>query len=736
MAKVKFYKGVEANLPTSGMVEDGAFYMCTDTGNMYLGSGTTTLIQLNQSPYYGSCATAAGEQTKVVTLNNASNFVLRIGTTIYVKFSNTNTYSATAAAPTKLDVANTGAKQIYGANTATPTGTSTTYFGRANYVNCYVYDGTYWVWNGSSQDNDGNNNVTQTATTTNANYEVLFSQTADNTTRTEQARKNSNLKFNPSTGDLQTTKLNGVTIGSSPKFTDTTYESKAAASGGTDESLVTTGEKYTWNGKLDKSGGTMTGALTLSGAPTADLHAATKKYVDDSILALPEPMIFKGSLGTGGTITSLPTASASNEGFTYKVITAGTYASQAAKVGDTFISDGSTWVLIPSGDEPSGTVTSVKITATSPIVIDSDAAITTSGTRALSHANSGATAGSYGDSAAQTPAYGATFKVPYVTVNATGHVTAISEHTVKIPASDNTNTHRPIQVNGTQILGDNTTALNLKAGTNVSLTNSSGTVTIAATDTTYSAGTGLSLSGTTINHSNSVTAGTAGTSSATSGSTLSVPYVTYDAQGHVTASGTHIHTVDGFLPSSGGTITGDLTRKDTRIDASKADNNVTTTIYPTTFNVTDVSNRIITRKEAIVQSNGNISAFWYCRNYDTSGTMVAQKGIQITVNKAGTATYAVSDGANFRSAIGAGTGNGTVTSIATSGTGISGGTITTSGTITLDSSAEGNRAANKVVIAKAAGQINSEKWATTSSGTVKATMQYNSTDDSLDFIFA
>ena len=34
---------------------------------------------------------------------------------------------------------------------------------------------------------------------------------------------------------------------------------------------------------LPLSGGTMTGALTLSGAPTADLHAATKKYVDDSV---------------------------------------------------------------------------------------------------------------------------------------------------------------------------------------------------------------------------------------------------------------------------------------------------------------------------------------------------------------------------------------------------------------------------------------------------------------------
>ena len=34
---------------------------------------------------------------------------------------------------------------------------------------------------------------------------------------------------------------------------------------------------------LPKSGGTLTGALTLKGAPTADLQAATKKYVDDKV---------------------------------------------------------------------------------------------------------------------------------------------------------------------------------------------------------------------------------------------------------------------------------------------------------------------------------------------------------------------------------------------------------------------------------------------------------------------
>lgn len=70
-----------------------------------------------------------------------------------------------------------------------------------------------------------------------------------------------------------------------------------------------------------------------------------------NVSGAPEPMVFKGTLGTGGTITSLPTAAAANEGFTYKVITAGTYASQTAKVGDLFISNGSAWVLIPSGDD-------------------------------------------------------------------------------------------------------------------------------------------------------------------------------------------------------------------------------------------------------------------------------------------------------------------------------------------------------------------------------------------------
>lgn len=91
----------------------------------------------------------------------------------------------------------------------------------------------------------------------------------------------------------------------------------------------------------------------------------------------------------------------------------------------------------------------------------------------------------------------------------------------------------------------------LVSGTNIKTINNtsllgSGDISVGS----YSAGTGLSLSGTTFNHSNSVTAGTIGTSSATSGSTISVPYANYDAQGHITFKGTHTHTVTGFLTSS------------------------------------------------------------------------------------------------------------------------------------------------------------------------------------------
>lgn len=71
------------------------------------------------------------------------------------------------------------------------------------------------------------------------------------------------------------------------------------------------------SGKLDKSGGTMTGKLTLDGDPTSNLHAATKKYVDDSVSsggALPSQTGNSGKfLTTNGTSASWATVDVSNK---------------------------------------------------------------------------------------------------------------------------------------------------------------------------------------------------------------------------------------------------------------------------------------------------------------------------------------------------------------------------------------------------------------------------------------
>lgn len=89
-------------------------------------------------------------------------------------------------------------------------------------------------------------------------------------------------------------------------------------------------------------------------------------------------------------------------------------------------------------------------------------------------------------------------------------------------------------------------------------------------------------------------------------------------------------------------------------------------------------------------------------------------------------------------------GDGTLT-ISTSGTGIGIGSTNASFKanassnatiqIALDSSAAGNRSKNQVVLAAEAGQINSEKFTVTSSGTAKATIQYNSTYKAVEFVF-
>lgn len=74
---------------------------------------------------------------------------------------------------------------------------------------------------------------------------------------------------------------------------------------------------------------------TLTGATTAIPRADAVKAYIDNLLGANDAMQFKGTIGTGGTVTTLPLTHSA--GWTYKVITAGTYAGDVCEVGDLVI---------------------------------------------------------------------------------------------------------------------------------------------------------------------------------------------------------------------------------------------------------------------------------------------------------------------------------------------------------------------------------------------------------------
>ena len=215
-------------------------------------------------------------------------------------------------------------------------------------------------------------NVKQTIDTSNVNYPLIFSPS--NSTNTGGVYKTTGVTINPSSASLNATNVNtsNNVVAGDLKISGNRHSSSALTgvlciSGSTSGGWV----RWRTNSEFISDLGLATLASpALTGTPTAPTAAvgtnttqiATTAFVQTAIAELPQAMIFRGTLGTGGTITSLPTASATTEGDVYRVITAGTYASQTAKVGDLFIcgKTGSTYSWILSiGESGSSGVTNV-----------------------------------------------------------------------------------------------------------------------------------------------------------------------------------------------------------------------------------------------------------------------------------------------------------------------------------------------------------------------------------------
>jgi len=106
----------------------------------------------------------------------------------------------------------------------------------------------------------------------------------------------------------------------------------------------------TWRSISDSLEGT---SSTVSASEKAVGLLNTKV---DGLLAAADAMIFKGTLGTGGTITALPATH--DAGWTYRVITAGTWAGEYCEVGTLIIciKDGTTaadadWTSVETNED-------------------------------------------------------------------------------------------------------------------------------------------------------------------------------------------------------------------------------------------------------------------------------------------------------------------------------------------------------------------------------------------------
>lgn len=190
--------------------------------------------------------------------------------------------------------------------------------------------------------------------------------------------------------------------------------------------------------------------------------------------------------------------------------------------------------------------------------------------------------------------------------------------------------------------------LKFNKGSNVNITVGTDGVTISATDTKYTQGSGISIEGTTINHSNSVTAGTAkGDNSKTLafGGTFTIPSITYDAQGHVTAKGTTTMTMPA-APSFTNWQAKNVVGASATATANAATTNATTFLNLIENGAVRSSHQITGTGKVTVTANatGNVTingAATTAASGSANGT-IAIDGTDVAVKGLGSAAYTAS----------------------------------------------------------------------------------------------
>lgn len=161
-----------------------------------------------------------------------------------------------------------------------------------------------------------------------------------------------------------------------------------------------------------------------------------------------------------------------------------------------------------------------------------------------------------------------------ITVNNEGHVSDATSVTkaditsLGIPAQDTIYTHPSYTPQSEGLYKITVDELGHVSGVRAVATDDIIALGIPAQDTTYSAGTGISFSGTTINHTSSIKAGTAGSVPDTIGTNqILIPYIQYDDTGHIRETGNRTHTINTATTSASGLMSSTDKTKMNRLES-------------------------------------------------------------------------------------------------------------------------------------------------------------------------
>lgn len=297
MATIKFFK--KATEPTT-----------IETGNLWFDTTTQSIKVKTDTGYdvFGIGLKAAQLLNNKLTITRSDN------TTVEVDFNDIASASSVAAALDKkvdktITITGTGGLSGGGNLAESRTISHAVPAGAAAKTS-----GLYKI----ATDKFGH--VTSTAAVTKTDITALGIPATDtNTTYTFQGASNG-FKVTPSNGETQTVIV-------SPSIKNNVTKTDATTTAGYIPKFNNT------TGVIENGYSVQT---TLASSSTAIPTAAAVVAAIDNKIAAADAMIYKGTLGTDGTVTKVP-ANGYKVGWTYKVITAGTYAGIKCEVGDMLI---------------------------------------------------------------------------------------------------------------------------------------------------------------------------------------------------------------------------------------------------------------------------------------------------------------------------------------------------------------------------------------------------------------